>query len=70
MTDQKRPTIAQDGSSKSKTLTEGYIRKGGSNTAVSQVQTRPDAPAPMKPATSQGAGTAKPAQGGGTKQGN
>jgi hypothetical protein len=33
---------------KSKTLTKVYIRKGGSNPVVSQVQTRPDAPAPMK----------------------
>lgn len=30
-------------------LTEGYIRKGGQNSAVSQVQDRPDAPASMRP---------------------
>lgn len=70
MTEKKSPTMAQDGYSKSKPLTEGYIRKGGSNAAVSQVQTRPAAPAPMKPAVSQAADAAKPAQGGGTKQGN
>jgi hypothetical protein len=68
MTEEKRPTMAYDGYSKSKSLTEGYVRKGGSNTAVSQVQTRPPAPAAMRPATSQGEGTAKPAQSSGTEQ--
>lgn len=40
-------------------LAEGYIRKGGSNTATSQVQARPAPPAPMqpKPAASQGSGS-------------
>ena len=66
MTDRK---LAQDGYSKPSTLTEGYIRKGGSNTATSQIQTRPAAPAPMQPTTPQGTGNANPAQGGGSKQG-
>jgi hypothetical protein len=61
---------AMDGYSKSKPLTEGLVRKGGSNSATSQIQTRPAAPAPMKPVTPQGVGTAKPTQGAGTKQGN
>ncbi len=69
MTKKNSPTITQDGYSKAKSLTEGYVRKGGSNTAVSQVQTRPAPPAPMKPAVSQGAGAAKPAQSGEAKQG-
>src|SRR5437868_1499180 len=60
MTEKKGPQIAADGYSKPKTLVEGYLRKGGSNAAVSQVQTRPPAPAPMKPAASQEAGAAKP----------
>ena len=62
---EKRPTLAQDGYSKT-LLTEGYTRKGGSNSSVSQVQTRPPGPAPMKP-TPQGTGTAKPSQSGGAK---
>lgn len=33
---------------------EGYVRKGGTNPSTSQVQTRPAAPAPIRPATSQG----------------
>jgi hypothetical protein len=45
MTERKGPAIASDGYSKSKPLTEGYLRKGGSNAAVSQIQTRP-APLP------------------------
>jgi hypothetical protein len=69
MTEKKGPTLAQDGYSKSKPLSEGYIRKGGSNSASSQIQTRPAAPAAMKPTPPQGAGTAKPGQSGGTKQG-
>jgi hypothetical protein len=64
MTEKRRPVVALDGYSKSKTLTEGYIRKGGSNNAMSQVQTRPAPPAPMKPSASQSASTAKPAQSG------
>jgi hypothetical protein len=81
MTEPKNPTIAKDGYSKSKPLTEGYLRKGGSNSAESQIQTRPSAPAAMKPATSQegsigAAGPGAPSQAagksiqsGGTKQG-
>jgi len=30
-------------------LTEGYVVKGGHNPGVSQIQTRPAAPAPMNP---------------------
>jgi hypothetical protein len=30
-------------------LTEGYLRKGGTNAASSQIQKRPDAPVPMHP---------------------
>ena len=67
MAERKGPTIAADGYSKRRPLTEGYLRKGGSNTAVSQIQTRPPAPAPMKP-VSQGSGTGKPAPGGETSK--
>jgi hypothetical protein len=35
---------------KTQTMSGGYIRKGGSNTATSQVQTRRNAPTPMKKA--------------------
>jgi hypothetical protein len=42
-------------------LHEGYIRKGGTNPEESQVQTRPAAPAPMRPASSQ-AEAPKPAK--------
>lgn len=45
------PKATRDGYSKTPVLTEGYIRKGGSNSAVSQIQTRPDPPAPMQPAS-------------------
>lgn len=81
MTDSKQPTIAKDGYSKSKPLVEGYLRKGGSNNSESQIQTRPAAPAAMKPATSQEASTGAPGaaasqadtkpmqSGGGAKQG-
>jgi hypothetical protein len=55
MTEKKNPSIATDGYSKSTTLTEGYLRKGGTNNAISQIQTRPPAPAPMKPASTQAA---------------
>jgi len=68
MTDKKGPTMAQDGYSKSRSLTEGFVRKGGSNSAVSQIQTRPAPPAPMKPSTAQGPNATKPAQSGDTKQ--
>jgi len=62
MTERK---MAQDGYSKNPTLTEGFIRKGGSNSAVSQVQTRPAAPAPMQPAAASPLGVdLKPNQGG------
>jgi hypothetical protein len=37
-----------------KSLHEGYVRKGGTNPEESQIQTRPAAPAPMRPASSQG----------------
>jgi hypothetical protein len=70
MTEKKGPIIRSDGYSKSKPLTEGYLRKGGSNSAVSQIQTRPAAPAPMKPATSQDAGVGKPPSSGETKKGS
>lgn len=53
-----------DGYSKSKPLTEGYIRKGGSNNATSQIQTRPPAPAPMKPAATPNQTASPPAQSG------
>lgn len=42
--------IAQDGVSRPM-LTEGTLRKGGSNTST-QIQSRPPAPAPMRPASS------------------
>jgi hypothetical protein len=70
MTERKGPAIASDGYSKSKPLTEGYLRKGGSNAAVSQIQTRPAPPAPMKPATSQDAGVGKPSSSGEPKKGS
>lgn len=54
MTEKKdHRSIAIDGYSKATTLTEGYLRKGGTNNAISQIQTRPPAPAPMKPAAPQ-----------------
>jgi hypothetical protein len=49
MTDKKGQAIASNGHTKVRPLTEGYVRKGGSNAPVSQIQTRPPAPAPMKP---------------------
>ena len=65
MTEKKdHRSIAMDGYSKSTTLTEGYLRKGGTNNAISQIQTRPPAPAPMKPAATP---TAQSGQGGQTK---
>lgn len=73
-----RPTLANDGYTRQglaradgyTKLVEGYIRKGGSNTAISQVQARPAPPASMqpKPAASQGSGAAAPTPTG-TKQG-
>lgn len=61
--------IAQDGySNKTPTLTEGYVRKGGSNTGMSQVQTRPPAPAAMKPGAGQGTSQTTGTQGNGNKQ--
>jgi hypothetical protein len=56
--------MAQDGYSKQPTLSEGYVRKGGSNTAASQIQTRPPAPAPMNPGVP---GQASPTQGSSNK---
>jgi hypothetical protein len=45
------PKFANDGYSR--LLTEGSLRKGGNNTS-SQIQTRPPAPAPMRPAANNG----------------
>jgi hypothetical protein len=53
MTDNRR--LAQDGYSR-QPLQEGYIRKGGQNPPQSQVQVRPPAPQPLRPA-SQGTGS-------------
>jgi hypothetical protein len=39
--------VRNDGYS-TRPLTEGPIRKGGSNSAVSQIRERPPAPAPMR----------------------
>ena len=64
MTERKDVKFALDGYSKSKPLTEGYIRKGGSNNATSQIQTRPPAPAPMKPAATPNQTASPPAQSG------
>jgi len=63
----KGRAMAQDGCGKIKPLAEGYIRKGGSNSATSQIQTRPPAPASMKPNVLRGAGSASPGQSGRTK---
>jgi hypothetical protein len=58
VTDKKdtgRPGFTQDGYSRNdgynrrEALHEGYIRKGGTNEGKSQIQTRPPAPAPMRP---------------------
>ena len=44
-----KPNLTFDGGyTKTQPLTEGHIRKGGTNVA-SQIQTRPPAPAPMRP---------------------
>ena len=43
-----RRSMANDGYAKP--LQEGYVEKGGVNPARSQVQVRPAAPAPMRPA--------------------
>lgn len=59
MSKNPRPTIATDGYRKTTVLREGYVRKGGSNSPVSQIQQRPPAPAPMKPAVPREAGTSK-----------
>jgi|HubBroStandDraft_6_1064221.scaffolds.fasta_scaffold178757_3 hypothetical protein len=65
MTD-RTPKLAYDGYSKRTTLSEGYVRKGGTNADKSQIQNRPAGPASMKPGgTSQTTST----QGGGNKQG-
>ena len=51
MTDDKRAgKLANDGYSKTHPLLEGLIRKGGTNSSTSQIQTRPPAPPPMRPA--------------------
>jgi hypothetical protein len=60
--------LAQDGYSKPPSLTEGYVRKGGTNSGSSQVQVRPPAPAPMKPGASQGQDGPSAPQGSGSKQ--
>lgn len=52
MTDTKRTgqrAFAQDGYDKTKLTNGGYVRKGGTNPPVSQIQTRPPDPAPMRP---------------------
>jgi hypothetical protein len=41
----------QDGYSR-EPLSEGYVRKGGTNPQQSQVRSRPPAPAPLRPASS------------------
>jgi hypothetical protein len=43
-----KPILARDGFIKTQALTEGTVRKGGTNAATSQIQTRPPAPVPMK----------------------
>ena len=57
---ERKPTgkggFAMDGYSR-QPLHEGYIRKGGTNPPDSQVQSRPPAPAPLRPASSQGSGS-------------
>jgi hypothetical protein len=68
MTEERRRTMAHDGATKVP-LSEGYIRKGGSNPPSSQIQTRPPAPAPMRPATSPSPSAPKSSGSGGTKQG-
>ena len=42
-------------------LTEGYVRKGGRNSAPSKIKTRPPAPKPLstEPASSSGQSTKK-----------
>jgi hypothetical protein len=57
--------MEQDGYSRKSTLTEGYVRKGGSNTANSQIRNRPAAPAPMR----QGTGQTAPTEGRSDKKG-
>jgi hypothetical protein len=53
----ERPTLAMDGFSKIKPLTEGSVAKGGVNN-TSQITVRPPAPAVLKPAKA--ASSAKP----------
>jgi hypothetical protein len=47
--------VQDGGTTSSKPLMEGYERKGGLN-GQSQIQTRPAAPPPFKPANSQSGG--------------
>jgi hypothetical protein len=54
MTDRK---MAQDGFNKA-FLERGNLQKGGVNATSSQVQARPPAPAPMRPAAPSDAGRA------------
>ena len=51
------------------TLTEGYVRKGGINAAVSQIATRPPDPPPMRPAAQQPKGTQAAPQPGASNDG-
>lgn len=54
MSDKQPPKtgFANDGYTK-RPLQEGYVKKGGTNPSTSQIQTRPPAPAPMRPNNSQ-----------------
>ena len=52
----ERRFVKDGGNIKSMRITEGYVRKGGNNPPVSQIQTRPPAPAPMRPANPQRGG--------------
>lgn len=63
MTERKHPEkggLAQDGYSR-QPLHEGYVRKGGTNTQSSQVQSRPPAPAPLRPSQDSGSTQRPPA---------
>jgi hypothetical protein len=65
MTD-PNPKMAFDGYSKKSILTEGYVRKGGSNAEKSQIQSRPAGPASMNP---RGTAQTSSTEGSGNKQG-
>jgi hypothetical protein len=68
MTDRIRG-IAQDGYSRQQ-LQEGSFRKGGQNTPQSQVEARPAAPAPLRPAQSSPQGSNNNQGDGNSSQGN